>query len=54
MRMIIPYQVSSKQRTKLADYIKKALDTITRYMMCPTCNYEIGEYILDRNEKLSI
>lgn len=54
MRMIIPYQINSKQRTKLADDIAEALNTIARYMMYPTCNYEIGDCILDRSGKLSI
>jgi hypothetical protein len=54
MRMVIPYQISTKQRKKLADDIAEALNTISRYMMYPTCNYEIGECILDRSGKLSI
>lgn len=54
MRMIIPYQISTKQRKKLADDIAEALNTISRYMMYPTCNYEIGDCILDRSGKLSI
>ncbi len=54
MRMVIPYRISTKQRKKLADDIADALNTLPRYMMYPTCNYEIGDCILDRSGKLSI
>lgn len=54
MRMVIPYRISAKQRKKLADDIADALHTLPRYMMYPTCNYEIGDCILDRSGKLSI
>ena len=54
MRMVIPYRISTKQRKKLTDDIADALNTLPRYMMYPTCNYEIGDCILDRSGKLSI
>ena len=54
MKMIISYNVTGKKRKKLADDISEALHALPRYMMYPTCNYEIGDCILDRNGKLTI
>ncbi|MGB4406627.1 MAG: hypothetical protein WBI82_07190 [Sphaerochaeta sp.] len=54
MRMVIPYQISIKQRKKLAEDIADALHTLPRYMMYPTCNYEIGGCLLDKRGNLSI
>lgn len=54
MSMVIPYQISTKQRKKLAEDIADALNTLPRYMMYPTCNYEIGGCLLDKRGNLSI
>jgi hypothetical protein len=54
MRMVIPYRISTKQRKKLTDDIADALNTLPRYMMYPTCKYEIGECAQDRSGKLGI
>ncbi len=43
MRMVIPYQISTKQRKKLAVDIADALNTLPRYMMYPTCKHRIED-----------
>ncbi len=54
MKMVVPYQISIKQRKQLAEDIADALHTLPRYMMYPTCNYEIGGCLLDKRGNLSI
>ena len=54
MRMGIPFQINIKQRKKLAEDIADALHTLPRYMMYPTCNYEIEGCLLDKRGNLSI
>jgi len=54
MRMNIPYNVKGKQRTKLAEEVSAALQTMPRYLGVPTCAYQIGECLLDRNGTLRI
>lgn len=54
MKMTIPYNLTGKQRKQLADDISVALHTIPKYMGYPTCSYQIGDCILERDGKLII
>lgn len=54
MKMTIPYNLTGKQRKQLAEDISVALHTIPKYLGYPTCNYQIGDCILERNGKLII
>lgn len=54
MKMTIPYKLAGKQRKQLAEDISVALHTIPKYMGYPTCNYQIGDCILERDGKLII
>jgi len=52
--MTIPYNITGKQRKQLAEDISIALHTIPKYLGYPTCSYQIGECILERDGKLII
>jgi len=54
MKMTIPYNITGKQRKQLAEDISIALHTIPKYLGYPTCSYQIGECILERDGKLII
>lgn len=54
MKMTIPYNITGKQRKQLAEAISVALHTIPKYLGYPTCNYQIGDCILERDGKLII
>ena len=45
----IDFNVTGKARGELAKAIGEILNKEVRYMKIPTCNYEIGGSILDRN-----
>ena len=45
----IDFNVTGKARGELAKAIGEILNKEVRYMKVPTCNYEIGGSILDRN-----
>lgn len=50
MSIKIKYNVEGKQRRKLADCI----GTVPRYLGVPSCNYQIGECVLERDGTLTI
>lgn len=52
--MTIPYNLTGKQRKQLAEDISVALHTIPKYLGYPTCNYQIGDCILEKDGKLII
>ncbi|NLG16677.1 MAG: hypothetical protein GX556_05030 [Fibrobacter sp.] len=54
MKMTIPYNLTGKQRKQLAEDISVALHTIPKYLGYPTCSYQIGDCILERDGKLII
>ena len=54
MKMTIPYNLTGKQRKQLAEDISVALHTIPKYLGYPTCNYQIGDCILEKDGKLII
>lgn len=54
MKMTIPYSITGKQRKQLAEDISVALHTIPKYLGYPTCNYQIGDCVLERDGKLII
>ena len=54
MKMTIPYNLPGKQRKQLAEDISVALHTIPKYLGYPTCNYQIGDCILEKDGKLII
>mgnify|MGYP004523452433 FL=1 len=46
--------LQSRKRKELADHIGEILGTIPRYLGVPTCNYQIGDCILERDGTLTI
>lgn len=54
MEMTIPYNITGKQRKQLAEDVSVALHTIPKYLSYPTCSYQIGDCILERDGKLII
>lgn len=46
--------LQSRKRRELADHIGEILGTIPRYLGVPTCNYQIGNCILERDGILTI
>lgn len=46
--------LQNRKRKELADHIGKALGAIPRYLGVPTCNYQIGNCILERNGTLTL
>lgn len=54
MSIKIKYNVEGKQRRKLADCIGEAIGTVPRYLGVPSCNYQIGDCILERDGTLTI
>ena len=46
--------LQNRKRKELADHIGEALGEIPRYLGVPTCNYQIGECILERDGTLTI
>lgn len=54
MKMTIPYNLIGKQRKQLAEDVSVALHTIPKYLGYPTCSYQIGDCILERDGKLII
>lgn len=46
--------LQNKKRRELADHIGEILGTIPRYLGVPTCNYQIGNCILERDGTLTI
>lgn len=46
--------LQSRKRRELADHIGEILGTIPCYLGVPTCNYQIGDCILERNGTLTI
>lgn len=54
MEMIIPYNVKGKERRELAQAVSAVLNTIPIYKGVPSCAYEIGGCVLDRQGTLLI
>lgn len=54
MELKITYEIKGKQRRELAQAISEVLNTIPRYRGVPTCAYEIGDVILDREGSMII
>lgn len=46
--------LQSRKHRELADHIGEILGTIPRYLGVPTCNYQIGDCILERDGTLTI
>ena len=46
--------LQSRKRRELADHIGEILGVIPRYLGVPTCNYQIGDCILERDGTLTI
>ena len=46
--------LQSRKRRELADHIGEILGAIPRYLGVPTCNYQIGDCILERDGTLTI
>ena len=46
--------LQNRKRRELADHIGKILGTIPCYLGVPTCNYQIGDCILERDGTLTI
>lgn len=46
--------LQNRKRKELADHIGEALGVIPRYLGVPTCNYQIGNCILERDGTLTI
>ena len=46
--------LQNRKRKELADHIGEALGAIPRYLGVPTCNYQIGDCILERDGTLTI
>lgn len=46
--------LQNKKRKELADHIGEALGAIPRYLGVPTCNYQIGDCILERDGMLTL
>ena len=44
----------NRKRKELADHIGEALGAIPRYLGVPTCNYQIGDCILERDGTLTL
>ena len=54
MGVNIFYSLRGKERQKLAQEVSEALHTVPRYRGVPTCAYEIGGCVLDRDGTLHI
>jgi hypothetical protein len=54
MEMKIPYNVRGKERRELAEAISEALNTVPVFKGVPSCSYEIGGCVLDRQGTLLI
>ena len=54
MGVDIIYALKGRQRRELAQAISEALSTVPRYRGVPTCAYEIGSCVLDREGTLHI
>jgi hypothetical protein len=54
MKLKVPYNVKGKERQKLAQTVSEAMNTAPRYRGVPTCAYEIGGCVLDREGTLHI
>ena len=48
MDVIIPFDVKGSERKRLAGEIGVACGRPAIYLKYPTCNYRIGEFLLDR------
>ena len=46
--------LQNRKRKELADHIGEALGVIPRYLGVPTCNYQIGDCILERDGTLML
>lgn len=46
--------LQNRKRKELADHIGEALGAIPHYLGVPTCNYQIGDCILERDGTLTI
>lgn len=46
--------LQNRKRRELADHIGEILGVIPRYLGVPTCNYQIGDCILERDGTLTI
>lgn len=46
--------LQNRKRKELADHIGEALGAIPRYLGVPTCNYQIGDCILERDGTLTL
>lgn len=54
MSIKIKYTVEGKQRRKLADCIGEAISIVPHYLGVSSCNYQIGDCILERDGTLTI
>lgn len=54
MEMKLPYNVKGKERRELAQAVSEALNTVPCYKGVPSCAYEIGGCVLDRQGTLLI
>lgn len=48
MERKITYEIKGQQRRELMQAISKVLNTVAKYRSVPTCVYEIGDLVLDR------
>jgi hypothetical protein len=54
MEFKITYEIKGKRRRELAQAISDILNTVPQYKGVPTCAYEIGDLILDREGSIII
>lgn len=54
MQTILPFGVKGKDRRRLADEVGRASGKLPCYMKYPTCNYQVGEFTVDRDGNLII
>ncbi len=48
MEFKITYEVKGQRRKELVQSISEFLNTIPKYLGVPTCAYEIGDLVVDR------
>lgn len=52
MERKITYEIKGQQRRELVQAISEVLNTVAKYRSVPTCAYEIGDLVLDREGSL--